>query len=341
MPLLSRLLIFLALMVSASCSRVSPEIVVAGPTMGTTYSVKVVAPDQDIDAYELRQLIDASLRRVDETMSGYREDSEISRFNALDSTDWFEVSPELVHVIAASLEVSAASGGAFDVTVTPVVKAWGFGASDGPSTALPDESTLAELRARVGYEKLHARASPPALRKDESSLTVDLNAIAPGFAVDMIAAQLTSRGIANYMIDVGGEIRAGGRNAKGDRWRIAVESPKEPESAPVAVIGLDDSALATSGEYRNGYWRDGVRYSHTIDPRTGHPIHSSAASVVVIHPHAMYADAWATAMNVLGTEAGLTLAERLQISAMFVVEKGDELAIEASDGMRPLIAAND
>ena len=341
MPLFTRLLIFLSLMVSASCSRVSPEIVIAGPTMGTTYSIKVVAPVGDISAHELRQVIEASLRRVDEAMSGYREDSEISRFNALDSTDWFDVSAELAQVITASLEVSAASGGAFDVTVTPVVKAWGFGASDGPPTALPDELTLAELRKRVGYEKLHARMSPPALRKDESGLTVDLNAIAPGFAVDLIAAHLEGRGIENFMIDVGGEIRARGRNAKGDRWRIAVESPIQPESAPVAVIGLDDAALATSGEYRNGYWREGVRYSHTIDPRTAYPIESSAASVVVIHRQAMYADAWATAMNVLGRQAGLDLAERLNMPSMFVVENGDQLAIEASEGMRPFIVAND
>jgi thiamine biosynthesis lipoprotein len=337
MTLFSRLFVYVLLVGLASCAREPPEIVIAGPTMGTTYTVKIAAPRPTLDPHDLRLLIERSLERIDETMSGYREDSEVSRFNALHSDDWFEISPELAHVVTAALEVSAASGGAFDVTVAPVVKAWGFGASDGPPARLPDAAALAELQRQVGYEKLHARLSPPALRKDEPSLSVDLNGIAPGYAVDLIAAQLEARGIANFMIDVGGEIRARGRNGAGEKWRIAVESPKEADSAPVAVIGMDGVALATSGEYRNVYERDGVRYSHTIDPRTAHPIRYSVSSVVVVHPEAMYADAWATALNVLGADSGLRLAEHLQLPVMFIVKRGDSFTSKISAPMRNFV----
>lgn len=302
--------------------------------MGTTYTVKIAAPRPAVSAHDLRLLIERSLQRIDETMSGYREDSEVSRFNALHSTQWYETSSELAEVVSAARNVSSASAGAFDVTVAPLVKAWGFGASGGPPPILPDTALLAELQQRLGYDKLHARASPSGLRKDEPSLTVDLNGIAPGYAVDLIAQQLRARGIDNFMIDVGGEIRAQGRNSAGETWRIAVESPSESDPAPVAVIELDGVALATSGEYRNSYEREGVRYSHTIDPRTAHPIRYSAASVVVVHSEAMYADAWATALNVLGADAGLQLAERLNLPVMFITSQGNRLVSTASTQMR-------
>lgn len=324
----------------AACAREAPEMVIAGPTMGTTYTVKIATPPPTVNAHDVRLAIERALQHVDETMSGYREDSEISRFNEQPTNEWYPVSPELAHVVMAALGVSAASDGAFDVTVAPVVKAWGFGASEGPPPTLPDAALLAELQSRFGYEKLHARLSPPALRKDEPSLTVDLNAIAPGYAVDMIAEQLQARGIEHFMIDVGGEIRARGRNRAGETWRIAVESPSESDAAPVAVIELDGAALATSGEYRNTYERDGVRYSHTIDPRTAHPIRYSVASVVVVHPEAMYADAWATALNVLGPDAGLQLAERLRLPVLFITQQGEGLSSSTSTPMRRYVSVD-
>lgn len=312
------------LLALAGCERAPPELVISGPTMGTTYSIKVAAAPDNIDAQVLRAAADEVLARVDRSMSGYREDSEISRFNASSSTDWQEVSRDLATVVGYALEVGRESGGAFDITLGPVIAAWGFGAAGEPID-LPEQGRLAELRSHAGQEKLLARLDPPALRKSDAALQVDLNGIAPGYAVDLLAERLRSLQIEHFMIDIGGEVRARGRNARGELWRIAVERPIDAEPEPYAIVQLDDAAVTTSGEYRHYYDRDGRRYSHTIDPRTGHPVNHSLASVVVIGPTSMYTDAWATAFNVLGTEAGHALARKRGMSVMFIDSTGGEL----------------
>lgn len=307
----------------AGCDRAPRELAISGPTMGTTYSIKVASPPDSLDAHGLRTVAEEVLARIDLCMSGYRADSEISRFNASPSTDWYEVSSDLATVVDYALEVSRESGGAFDITVGPLVAAWGFGAAGEP-IELPDASRLTELKTRVGYEKLQARRHPPALRKADAALTIDLNAIAPGYAVDLMAERLSALHLEHFLIDIGGEVRARGRNARGEPWRIAVERPIDAEPEPYAILQLDDAAVTTSGEYRHYYDRDGHRYSHTIDPRTGRPVAHNLASVVVIGPSSMYTDAWATAFNVLGTEAGGELARRRAMPVMFIdaVEAG-------------------
>ena len=310
--------------VMGGCARAPQELAISGPTMGTTYSIKVASAPADADAHALRVATDQVLDRIDRSMSGYRPDSEISRFNAATSTDWFEVSSDLAIVVDYALEVSRESGGAFDITIGPLVAAWGFGAAGEP-VDLPDEAKLAELRAQIGYQKLEARLQPPALRKSNASVQVDLNAIAPGYAVDLIAERFQSMHLSNFMIDLGGEVRAQGRNARGEVWRIAVERPIDAEPEPYVVIQLDDASVTTSGEYRHYFDRDGRRYSHTIDPRTGRPVEHSLASVVVVGSTAMEVDAWATALNVLGTEAGRELALKRGMPVMFIEARGAEL----------------
>jgi len=292
--------------------------------MGTAYSIKVAFAPADVDARSLRVATDAVLDRIDRSMSGYRPDSEISRFNASTSTDWFEVSSDLARVVDYALQVSRDSDGAFDLTVGPLVAAWGFGAAGEPID-LPDETKLAELREQVGYQKLEARLQPPALRKSNASVRVDLNAIAPGYAVDLIAERFRSMRLSDFMIDLGGEVRAQGRNARGEVWRIAVERPIDSEPEPYAILSLEDASVTTSGEYRHYFDRDGRRYSHTIDPRTGRPVEHSLASVVVIASTAMEVDAWATAFNVLGTKDGHELALKRGMPVMFIDANGGEL----------------
>jgi thiamine biosynthesis lipoprotein len=308
----------------AACTRAPEELVLSGPTMGTTYTVKIVAAPKNVDGVAVRAAIDEVLARIDRGMSGYRPDSEIEKFNASRTTDWFEVSPEVAEVVRIALEVSEQSNGAFDVTVAPLVKAWGFGAGEAPAT-VPDDATLARLRERVGYDKLHVRRDTPSLRKDIPDLTVDLNGIAPGLAVDLLAERFRSMQIGDFMIDIGGEVRTHGRNARGERWRIAVERPIDTAQTPYAIVQLDDRAVTTSGEYRSYYVRDGHRYSHTIDPRTARPVEHDLASVVVIGATAAEADAWATAYNVLGAEAGLELATKRETPVMFIVSRGEQL----------------
>jgi thiamine biosynthesis lipoprotein len=308
----------------AACNRAPEELVLSGPTMGTTYTVRVVDAPDHIDGVELRKAIDEVLARIDREMSGYRPDSEIEKFNASRSTDWFAVSPEVAEVVRIALDVSSQSNGAFDVTVAPLVEAWGFGSGETPAS-LPDDATLAALRARVGYDKLQVHRDTPSLRKDIPDLRIDLNGIAPGFAVDRLAERLQSMQIDNFMIDLGGEVRAHGRNVRGAAWRIAVEHPIDTAQTPYAIVQLDDRAVTTSGEYRSYYVRDGRRYSHTIDPRTARPIEHDLASVVVIGATAAHIDAWATAYNVLGSDAGLEFARKRDAPVMFIVPRGTEL----------------
>lgn len=324
MGTVERLLIFaLALLVTA-CVRETKELAISGPSMGTTYSIKVTAPPQGIDASAVQNATIEVLERIDRSMSGYRIDSEISRFNSAATTEWFDVSSDLATVVDAALQVSEQSGGAFDITVGPLVAAWGFGAAGEP-IELPDAARLSALRAHVGYEKLQARLDPPALRKTDPGLLVDLNGIAPGYAVDLLAQKLQAMAIRNFMIDIGGEVRAHGHNARGQLWRIAVERPVDAEPEPYAIVQLDDAAVTTSGEYRHYFDRNGQRYSHTIDPRTGRPVSHSLASVVVAGPTSMYTDAWATALNVLGTDEGRALATRLEMAVLFIDADGGKL----------------
>jgi thiamine biosynthesis lipoprotein len=305
--------------------------------MGTTYSVKVANAPDNIDRRAIQATIDAVLDRIDREMSSYRGDSELSHFNASVSTDWFEVSADVVKVVDEALAVAAASEGALDVTVAPLVDLWGFGPSGEPAT-LPTPEQIEQSRARTGFHKLQTRAQPPALRKQSADLTLDLNAVAPGFATDLLFERLRALGLDNVMIDIGGEVRARGRNGRGEAWRIAVEKPVDAEPEPFAIVQLDDSAVTTSGEYRHYYSRDGRRYSHTIDPRTAQPVQHALASVVVVGPTALNADAWATALNVLGEEAGYALAIQRKIPALFIVPEDGKWQARMTPAMEPYLA---
>ena len=303
------------------CHSEPSEIALSGPTMGTTYTVSIVAPPEGLTAHAVRVLVEAELQAVDESMSGYREDSEVSRFNATGSTEWVDASPALVHVVDAALEVCDRSAGAFDITVAALVQAWGFGPQESVSAELPSEAQITRLRQAVNGPRLETRMELPALRKLDATIRIDLNGIAPGYAVDKIASRLDALAVRNYLVDVGGEIRVRGRNREGARWRIALEQPEPANRQPFTVLRLTDTAIATSGEYRHFRIMNGRRYTHTIDPRTGSPITRTSGSVVVIHEEAMYADAWATAFNVLGPVEGYELAVRLEMPVMFVVER--------------------
>jgi thiamine biosynthesis lipoprotein len=319
----ANLFVSCCVLLTAACARAPEELVLSGPTMGTTYTVKVTAPPASVDSARLRATIDDVLAQIDRSMSAYRADSELARFNASASTEWYEVSADLAAVVQAALEVSAASGGAFDITVAPLVAAWGFGPAGEPKV-LPGDAQLAQIGAGVGYRKLHARLDPPSLRKEVPALTIDLNGIAPGFAVDRLAERLRALQIENFMIDIGGEVRARGRNARGEAWHVAVEQPVDTQRAPYAGVWLHDAAVSTSGEYRDYYEREGRRYSHTIDPRTARPLDREPGSVVVIAASTAQADAWATALNVLGPHDGLSLAAQRHMPVLFIERKANK-----------------
>lgn len=305
--------------------------------MGTTYTVRIVAAPSNVDVEQVQVAIDEVLSTIDRQMSGYRPDSDVARFNASRSTDWFDVPSELAIVVASALDIGERSGGALDITVAPLVETWGFGPA-GAWDSIPDAVRLELIKERIGYEKLHARTMPPALRKEVPELTVDLNAVAPGYAVDLLVDRLASLGVQHCMVDIGGEVRVHGQSRRNTSWRIAVEKPIDSTPEPYLILSLKDVAVATSGEYRHALVREGRRYSHTIDPRTAQPIAHDLASVVVVSPTALQADGWATAFNVLGPDEGQALATRMQIPALFIRWKDGALVSQGTPGFEKYVA---
>jgi len=286
-----------------SCSQPAEAIKISGPTMGTRYNITLF-PEKDapLVPQNLQKSINASLQNINQQMSTYIKDSEISRFNQTQSTDWFSVSAEFVEVVEAAQKISQLSQGAFDITIGPLINMWGFDKDFKNNN--PDQATIDAALANMGYQKLEVRTNPPALRKQIPQLQINLSAIAKGYAVDLIAKQLAEQGIQNYLVEIGGEIRANGVKFNGDLWRIAIEKPSTKERAIQRGILLNNVAVATSGDYRNYFERDGKRYSHTINPATGKPITHQLASITILHPSTMMADGLATAIMVLGEEKG-------------------------------------
>ena len=241
-------------------------------------------------------------------MSNWRQDSELSRFNRSAADVDFVASSATIEVFRIARHVSERSGGAFDVTVGPLVRAWGFGPGTDP-TAAPDPPQAAELeamRAFTGWDGIEI--ADGVLRKRDARLECDLSAVAKGWGVDRVSGALAELGFADHLVELGGEVRASGTKP-GDRpWRIAIERPDPASRDALEILDLRDVAIATSGDYRNYYERDGQRISHTIDPRRGRPVRHTLASVTVAHSSTAWADAWATALNVLGPEEGPALA---------------------------------
>ena len=311
----------------------APEVQLAldGRTMGTGWSLRIVAPPEDLEPEALEAAVTERLARVNALMSTYDPASQLSRFNAAPPDVWFEVDAELLEVVAAARELSEATDGAFDVTVGPLVNLWGFGPGDVvPRAEVPTDAEIAAALGRSGFERLELRREPPALRK-AGRLYVDLSAIAKGYGVDVIAGLLEDAGVERFLVEIGGELRARGTNARGIPWQVGIEVPDGTRRGIARqAIGLETGAVATSGDYRNFFTVDGVRYSHTIDPATGRPVGHDVASVTVVHESAMWADGWATALNVLGAERGLPIAEARDLPVSFVLYGDDGLDETAS-----------
>jgi thiamine biosynthesis lipoprotein len=308
-----------------NCQRATqppPLLILDGTTMGTVYSVKIVRGEvtqSGLDSLQLKKEIDLILQRINQQMSTYQKDSELSLFNQYRNTDWFPVSPELALIIQKSLQISQLSDGAFDITVGPLVNLWGFGPEERNEIVPADEELKDRIRY-VGYQNLHVRNAPPALKKDIPEIYCDLSAIAKGYGVDKLGEYLQRIEIQNYLIDIGGEIQAKGQNQLDKIWKIGVSTPDDKYDIQ-KVLPLENRSVATSGDYRNYFEKDGIRYSHTIDPRTGKPITHNLASVTVIHDSCMVADGMATAIDVLGPERGYAFAIRLKLSVFLIVRE--------------------
>jgi FAD:protein FMN transferase len=298
-----------------------------GATMGTRFTVKLAGVEPtDAELSALRADVQAAFDRVDEGMSIFRPNSEVSQFNRAAAGAAFSVSEELFAVLSAAQRVSQWSGGAFDVTVAPLVESWGFGTDKTPR--VPTPQTLHTDRSAVGWRGVRLDHVARTASKDRSTLRVDLGGIAKGYGVDLAAAALDHAGVLNYMIELGGEVRTRGVNATGVAWRIGIEQPDALPQRARHVVPISGRAMATSGDYRIFFMHDGRRYSHEIDPASGAPITHGLASVTVVADDCMAADALATALIVLGPERGFALAERSGMAAQFVLRSVDESIFE-------------
>ena len=288
--------------------------------MGTSYSITLPAATggQDAIGAAVRQALD----RVDALMSTYRADSEVSQFNRHESVEPFPVSAETLAVLATAQELSATTGGAFDITVGPLVDVWGFGPRE--TSGPPSDETVSRLVERTGWQKLVLGPKDRTIRKIVPELRIDLSAVAKGYAVDLVADALERLSYRHYLVEVGGELRAAGTRADGTPWRVGVESPDSSGRSVHRILQISDTAVATSGNYRNFREADGQRYGHVLDPRTGRPTTNQVLSATVLHPSAMRADALATALLVLGESEGMDLAEREELSVLLLVATDGE-----------------
>lgn len=262
--LLSAGLIVTSLLLMVGCEQAPTQIHLTGSTMGTYYSVKYMA-EGELPASEVVQAgIDERLELVNDQMSTYRKTSELSQFNQQQASAPFAVSADTAKVVAEAIRLNQLSDGALDVTVGPLVNLWGFG-PEGRPDRVPTDAQIAERRAMTGIEYLAVEGN--SLIKTNPALYVDLSSIAKGYGVDVVADYLASLGIENYLVEIGGELQLKGTNAEGQPWRIAIEKPSEEQQTVQEIIAPGDMGIATSGDYRNYFEENGVRYSHTINPR--------------------------------------------------------------------------
>jgi thiamine biosynthesis lipoprotein len=289
--------------------------------MGTVFQVKITHTklSQD-DIHQLKLNIDSALVEINRQMSTYDPVSEISRFNDLQDTIAFKVSPEFVSVIEKALDISEKSGYAFDVTIAPLVNLWGFGEKGRRIIPPYDEEISANLK-NIGAKNL-STVGKHSLKKRIPSLRIDLGAIAKGYGVDVVTQILHRSGLNNFMVEIGGEVSARGLNKMKELWKIGIDVPRFanlPGQEIEAILALKDNSVATSGDYRNYFEYENKIYSHTIDPKTGRPVTNNMASATVVAKSCMEADALATAIMVLGKEKGLAFIESIDIAEAFII----------------------
>lgn len=310
---------------------------ITGDTMGTRYRIVLFSDSGLPKLARIQTEIDARLDEIENQMSTWRPESELSRFNASESLDWFPVSNDTAIVVSEAKRIWKLSDGAFDPTVAPLIKLWHFADDPGELTIPPDEE-IEKARASIGFADIEVRLDPPALRKHRAQLQMNLSAIAKGYAVDVISDLLLEREFVNHLVEIGGEMRSRGHKFGRASWTAGIETPDELPRRVHAALTLDQRALATSGDYRNYFEANGQRYSHTIDPSTARPITHQLASVSVLADQCVTADALATAIEVLGPERGMKLAEREGVPVYFILRTESGFRVQVSDSF-PLVGS--
>lgn len=317
----------------AGCQPAERVEVLSGPTMGSTYTIKYVANKTTPAAESAGVVVQNILDEVDRQMSTYRTDSDLSRFNRLPAGSCEQMPAPVLELIGYADELSQLSEGRFDITIQPLLNVWGFGPAS-RDRQIPSEEAISEARTRMGHQHLSIESNQ--LCK-EIDLKLDLNSIAAGYTVDRIAANFEVLGIHSYMIEVTGELIAKGKKPDGSPWRIAIEQPVgDGERVLQRVLEIDGWGVNTSGDYRNYFEEDGVRFSHTLDPKTGAPIAHNLAAVTVIDRSALVADGLGTVLMVLGKDEGMEFVKQHGIAALFVTRENGEFVSHASPDFEQL-----
>jgi thiamine biosynthesis lipoprotein len=329
-------LLFFFLILLAGCG-LKKEVAFSGKTMGTTYHIKVVA-GLFTRAADLQKKIDARLEEINQSMSTFRKDSEISRFNADQKVgDKFKISDDFYNVLTVAKTIYKETGGAWDGTVKPLVDLWGFGNGKIRQT-VPEKSQIKALLSEVGFNNIEI-STDHYLVKKKASIFLDLASIAKGYGVDQVAALIRDNGINNFLVEIGGEVFASGFRKDGKKWRIGINRPQEnaPYNQVYKVVDIHDKGFATSGDYRNFFEVHRKRFSHIIDPRNGYPVDNGVVSVSILADTCTFADGLATAVMVLGDKKGIDLVNQLESTECFIVTqtKNGALVDHYSKGFLP------
>ncbi len=306
-----------------------------GNTMGSTYRVLLGVSPGKPDGGSIGQVmmqIVAVLQETDDRLSTWNRQSELSRFNDQQTTDWVPVDMHTVQLISIAKQLHAIDP-RFDPSVAPLIDLWGFGPSAKPVSE-PAPAEIDQLLQYVGLDKLETRTDPPGLRKLEPMLRIDLSALAAGHAADRIASLLIERGVVDFYIDVAGEIVTGGHNRDGQRWRVGIAEPQVGSQAVQQVIELDSGGIATSGNYRKFVELDGKRLGHILDPTSGSPAETDLLSVTVIDPSCARADGIATLLMTMPAQEALQLANAQDWQVLMLVSRDGKVIEQTSDAWR-------
>ena len=292
-----------------------------GKTMGTTYTVKITGHFNKKHIKKMKKNMEQILENIEKKMSTYRSDSEISLFNKIKSTAVFPVSAETAFVVEKALAIGHLSENAFDITTGSLVNLWGFGPSKKQNVTA---RKIKSLLANNDRTRLIVDIQKNTLQKKVKKIQIDISGIAKGYAVDVLVDFLKQQKINHYLVEIGGELRASEKKDKDNFWQVGIQSPKEKKGSQL-VLNLTRQAMATSGTYRNFYYKDKKKHTHIINPITGHPIAHNLLSVTVIAQDCLTADAWATALMVLGVKKGMKLASQYALKAYFIVADSNGL----------------
>ena len=285
---------------------------ISGKTMGTYFAVTIPQLPEGVTKDQVATQLNGRLDAINQQMSTWMPESEISQFNKSKSTDWFPVSKQFLEVVQEAKRIYKLTGGAFDPTVSPVIDLWGFG--DKRPKHIPTDDEIKAALASIGMKAIELQMAPPALRKTKAGIQLNLSAIAKGYAVDDLARTLQDMQVDSFLVDIGGETRAGNAKPNNGPWKLGIESPL---GGLQQIVALTNQSIATSGDYRNFFQIDGKKYSHAISPVTGRPVENPPASVSVQHSSCMTADAFATAFMVMSHDQALALAKAEELSTLF------------------------